>query len=740
MKVGKIISLTAVALACGAFAENRVVDLGNGERVAIFDEAGEYTFTVPGNIVGTADILVVGGGGGGGGIGGGGGGGGQVILFEGVTLSPGDVISGSVGAGGSGGSGGASGGSGGTSTLASALSELSASAVGGGGGAGSWSSKAGSSGACGGGAGGNGLDVKQGGAATVAGGHAGGSSEGVANLTRYGGGGGGWLEDGKSIAEGGHGGAGYTNGISGVSKIYAYGGGGCVRGKGGAGDGYGDGWTSSSAAQPGEDGTGGGGGGGKSNDGSARGGAGGTGTVVIRYSIDETELEVDFSTSTILGFAPYEATFTAFADGATEGLVYTWDFGDGSAPTSTVSATVSHTYTYGGLYTVSVRGDTPTASKTRMRADLVKVHCRVIYADAASQNPVPPYGTPETAASTFADALAVATEAGQVLSIAPGVYENVVNCSVTNALSIVGTGNDPSETVLTNSLSATGSGTRNWVLKVANANALVANLTVAGGKLNGNFYDHGSCLTITSGVVSNCIVRGGYISNIGANSTHSISAGVFLTGSSSLFTHSIVEGCNIARINAWGSLSFGAGATVMGSGRIENCLFRNINSTAGDVVTIMAGSIANCTIVDCTVGSWVHDGSAALTDKCYGLCLTNGTSSARNVVVANVRAAGDSSENRAVGASQSKIESDFVNCATDTETPLNDSCIVGSKDDFFKNELYYPSKSSPLVNAGVEISGFASGVDLAGNPRVLGGIIDIGCYECQDKGFVILVR
>ncbi|MBR2714107.1 MAG: hypothetical protein IKB76_04955, partial [Kiritimatiellae bacterium] len=76
MNVERIISIAVVALASCALAENRVVDLGNGERSAIFDEAGEFTFTVPGNIIGTAQILVVGGGGAGGGIQGGGGGGG----------------------------------------------------------------------------------------------------------------------------------------------------------------------------------------------------------------------------------------------------------------------------------------------------------------------------------------------------------------------------------------------------------------------------------------------------------------------------------------------------------------------------------------------------------------------------------------------------------------------------------------------------------------------------------------
>ena len=179
----------------------------------------------------------------------------------------------------------------------------------------------------------------------------------------------------------------------------------------------------------------------------------------------------------------------------------------------------------------------------------------------------------------------------------------------------------------------------------------------------------------------------------------------------------------------------------MGGGRIENCLFKNIDTAGGDIVTIMTGSIVNSTIADCTVNTWVHDKQAALTDKCYGLCLTNGTPTVRNVVIANVRARNEASENRAIGASATRLESSVVNCATDTEEPLNASCIAGTRKSFFRDGEYAPYFSSRLRNAGAEVSGFESGVDLAGNPSVFGKVIDIGCYECQTMpGTRIMVR
>ena len=184
----------------------------------------------------------------------------------------------------------------------------------------------------------------------------------------------------------------------------------------------------------------------------------------------------------------------------------------------------------------------------------------------------------------------------------------------------------------------------------------------------------------------------------------------------------------------------GAGASIWNGARVENCLFRNINTTAGDIVTVYKGSIINSTIVDCTVNTWVHGGNTPIYEKCYGLCLTNGTAAATNVVIANVRAHGDETENRAIGGTPSKLESFVVNCATDTESPVNATCIAGTRGSFFKDGAYAPNASSLLRDAGVEIPRFADGVDLAGNPRVHGRGIDIGCYENQSNGFTIIVR
>ena len=87
----------------------------------------------------------------------------------------------------------------------------------------------------------------------------------------------------------------------------------------------------------------------------------------------------------------------------------------------------------------------------------------------------------------------------------------------------------------------------------------------------------------------------------------------------------------------------------------------------------------------------------------------------------------------------------FVNCATDDATPINDTCFVGTLE---KDSLFADYENKDLTpgavtkNKGTASDDFAfPSVDLAGNPRVVGKAIDIGCYERQPaKGSSIIIR
>jgi len=265
----------------------------DGSEVVCF-LGGTSTWTVPSRIT-NIDYLIVGGGGGGGADNGGGGGGGGMLTGS-ASVTPGNSLSISVGAGGAAGTGvhpnSTRGGDGGPSSLSITGGALIASASGGGGGgAGQVTSTGvnlnpGRPGGSGGGGAGESSSAAPGGSGVAGQGTSGGAGASVGG--GGGGGGGGAASTGLngSGKAGGNGGAGRTSTITGRTTTFAGGG-------GGAGDlvsdpqglgGLGGGGNAGNPATPGMINTGGGGGGG-SYDGSssANGASGGSGIVVIRY-------------------------------------------------------------------------------------------------------------------------------------------------------------------------------------------------------------------------------------------------------------------------------------------------------------------------------------------------------------------------------------------------------------------------------------------------------------------------
>lgn len=88
----------------------------------------------------------------------------------------------------------------------------------------------------------------------------------------------------------------------------------------------------------------------------------------------------------------------------------------------------------------------------------------------------------------------------------------------------------------------------------------------------------------------------------------------------------------------------------------------------------------------------------------------------------------------------------FANGALDgdiTDKGFPEETIVGTKADFFTDYAagnYRPNPFGPLVGAGANYDGMAL-YDLSGEyARLVGGKIDIGCYEGFPIGTVIFVK
>ena len=367
-----------------------------------------------------------------------------------------------------------------------------------------------------------------------------------------------------------------------------------------------------------------------------------------------------------------------------------------------------------------------------------------MYVSAGNAGAVAPYNTPETAASNIVDAVAIADN-GTTVHVARGTYNlplSVAPISVTRAVRIVGTGNTPEDVIVKRSsrASANPSGGRSTqdcsIFHLNNSGALIANLVMYYGSVHqptSGTTAGSAWIGANGGTISNCVVRGGYAAH-----PYGVSAGILMSGPG-LVTHCVITN-NVgtsAMESPWAGVGLGSAVVMTGTGgRLENCLIQDNRGTAegggnnGHEKMSTIYATASSTIVNCTVIS-------NRARNCAGIYAAGSGVTVKNCVMAGNFDVGITTTNPNWMGTGS-----FVACATDDEAAINANCYIGTVGTFFKdyaNGDYTPTTGGPLVNKGVNYEGMAA-IDLAGQRRLLGSRVDIGCYEGNIAGTYIHLR
>lgn len=447
------------------------------------------------------------------------------------------------------------------------------------------------------------------------------------------------------------------------------------------------------------------------------------------YEYAKSGFDVGFAASAHEGLlpGPVAVTFTATVFGATEPASYAWDFdNDGTTDEITTTPTVTHTYVTAGVKSIRLTATSGSATASVVMRDAIKVSPAVVYANSANAaNAHFPYDTPETATPDLAEAIEIAGN-GSTILVADGTYtaEGTYGFSIDKALRVMSVSGNPAGCIL----SSQGSGTHRTVT-VNNPDAIVAGFTIRDGYISSQVAGASLLFRDLGGMVSNCVV------SLGRSGGWNGDGALAAVAERGRLTHSILEQglCNgdqqkdqkTACVTIWGL--------------VDNCLIRDFNRANDNQNIVMVhsgGKLLNCTIVNGLCNTTTKDGG---TTDCVAVRAETGAR-VENCAIAGVRH--DNGDDTFSVRAWNGDANCFTNCATDTESPINESCIKVTTAAFknFANADYRAAgASSPLVNAGVN-NELAEGTDFTCRFRKIGPRMDIGCYEHQANAMVITVR
>lgn len=472
---------------------------------------------------------------------------------------------------------------------------------------------------------------------------------------------------------------------------------------------------------------------------------------------------VAYYTNVSSGFA---TDLRALIGGHANGNV--WNFGDGTVVSN--SPYVLHSWSVAGDYAVVLSAY--NESYPNGLSATITIHVvapPVYYVALMNTNPVAPYASWATAATNIQDAVDAASAGGTIL-VSNGVYQTggqVVHGCLTNrvaiskAITVQGV-NGPEVTViqgyqpggtngdnavrcvyLTNGVFLSGFTLTQGATRSAgdsshdqsgggiwceSAGATVSNCVISG---NLAVASGGG---IFRGTLNNCVISENSAAASGGGAFQSTLAGSTLTGNSSFSgggaSGSTLVGCTL---NNNSGEPYGGGAD---SSTLNNCVLAD--NSAGEAGGGASGSTLNNCVI--TGNSAVYAG--AVLGSTLKNCTVVGNIGAGIYILEGGGGADYSTLNNCIiyfntPPRQPDYNDNTLSYCCTTPNPggtgniTNDPALVN-----WTNSDFHLQSNSPCINSGY--NAYAPGpTDLDGNPRIVGGTVDIGAYEYQTPTSVI---
>ena len=431
-----------------------------------------------------------------------------------------------------------------------------------------------------------------------------------------------------------------------------------------------------------------------------------TGAVSVAMAASYTNVAVGF-----------EVNLEAFIGGRVNAS--RWDYGDGVMVSNRPYA--SHGWAAPGDYVVELRAYNETYPAGVAATVTVQVAAQPVhYVALGSPSPTPPYNSWATAATNIQDAVDAAMLPGALVLVSNGVYE-------AGARAVYGMSNRVAVTkpVAVRSLNGPGltiikgyrvPGTTNGAAAVRCAyltnGAVLAGFTLTNGatQSSGDYCSQqsggGVWAESISAVVSDCVLTGNSASRAGGGACSATLNNCTVTANSAPAGGGASYGMliNCALI---GNSALGADGGGAYGGTLNNCTLTGNSALYGYGGGAYVATLNNCTLTGNSAG---FGGGAAISALNNCIVYYNTAGSGPNCILR----AGDTLNHcctapLSAGAGNFAAEPAFVNLAG--------------------GDLRLQS-NSPCINSGG--NAYALGLtDLDGNPRIVGGIVDVGAYEHQ---------
>ena len=462
------------------------------------------------------------------------------------------------------------------------------------------------------------------------------------------------------------------------------------------------------------------------------------------YEYEIGDLACDFDVDRTEGVLGTQFRLTSQVFGA-DVVSYKWTFTNSVTGSVTGSTEQNPVFTAMelGKIGVTLEIDAGSGKAAKTKDECFSVLPVSTFVDPANgENAKFPYDSWETAATTLADAYAATVAGGTVI-----LAETTIPFAETlvNDRGITIRGNSPDRT---KSVLSFENGKR---IELNHAASAIRDLTIRDG--NGETEWQGRVKILSNGgLVSNCVFAATTYGAKGPtdivlynglaidcqfadSSTRDSCGSVYLAGESAR-----VERCSIRNMGQGLGGQMVYGTVYVEKGLLSDCLIADCKSNSElGIVTIGSSQavVRNCTIVgneDLATGAGL-----------YWPIEAPGARVINTIVAGNVSAKGTSPEIKMNGSSGKLSEVFLSNCVLGLD--IGSSCLqVETLEEigFVKMEDgkvtdFRLARTSPAVDVGTEDAGISE-KDLACNARKIGPKVDIGAYECTQRGFMLLVR